>query len=398
MPQNVKCPGCKARLRYTRDLDGEPGVCPECEHLILPPEGKSKDEADNTLRAVKPLDSRMDDLRSEGQALAKDNDIRLRGILTPNYGDKAQVNARIQELKVDLPVTESAYQPSGKLPVSALGSMLLGAGVAIIAALLAELVGGAAAAAIIAIMAAINLAIACVGFIVYIAVIAGVIIGVLALALPFIAGGWTAARVTTYFGQLGKNRNETVASVLSIAATAVSIVILWVAYYFVGERLIEMLKIEVLSDATLQWIGHGVMGVGGLLAMLVSLGAASSYVKDAKFCEECEEFMEETELRTLGVGAVHGMVVALKERRPEVAAGLLCCDPGDDGKVTLFHCPTCDAGYVEISLMFKAKYTENASEQTREETWRVASESLDEYEVEWFRIFKDEAGDDRFEE
>lgn len=395
MPQNVKCPGCKLRLQYSDDLEGEPGVCPECAHLILPPVGKEdKAPADRALRKVKPLDDCLDDLRRQGKALARENDIRLRDRLDPEFADKTEVEARLTELKKDLPEKESAYQPSGKLPASALGAMLLGAGVAVGAALLAEIVGGAIAAAIIALLVAINLAIACVGFIVFIAVIIGVVVGVIALAIPFVAGGWTAARVITYFGQMGKNRNESVASLLSMGATAVSILIVWVVYFFVGPKLIEALEVEAVSDSVLQWIGHGIVGVGGLLAVFIALGSASTYVKDAKFCEECEEFMEEAELKTLDAGAIHGMVLAFQEAKTAVAAGMLCCDKGEDGKVMLFHCPTCDAGYLELNLQFKARWQEDGSEQTREETWRVASLPLDEYEVEWFRIFKEEAGED----
>jgi hypothetical protein len=398
MPQTVKCPGCKLRLRYTRDLDGEPGVCPECEHLILPPEGTSQDAPDETLRAVKLIDDRLDDLQREGRALAREHDVRLSDAFDFRFDNKAEVEARLSDLKHELPVKESAYQPSGKMPASALGAMLLGTFAAIGLALVAEFVVGLLAAAVIGALIALNLAIACVGFIVFIAVIFAVIIGLIALVAPFAAGGWTAARVTTYFGQWGKNRNEAAASLLSMAATAISVLIVWGVYYFIGARMIDGVNLEFMSDSTLQWLGHGVVGVGGAIGVFLSLGAASTFVKDAKFCEECEEYMEETELRSLNAGAIHAMVLALQEEKPAVAAGMLCSDKGDDGKAMLYHCPCCDAGYVELTLQFKAKWQESGSEQNRDETWRVASVPLDEYAVEWFRIFKDEAGDDLKEE
>jgi hypothetical protein len=179
-----------------------------------------------------------------------------------------------------------------------------------------------------------------------------------------------------------------------MASTAVSVLILWVAYFFIGVRVFEGANLEFASDSTLQWAGHAVIGIGGILAVFVALGAASSFVNNAKFCEECEEYMEEAELKSLNAGAIHAMVLALNDDKPAVAASMLCCDPGNDGKVMLYHCPICDAGYVELTLQFKAKWKDNASDQTRDETWRVASVPLDEYEVEWFRIFKEEAGDD----
>ena len=73
---------------------------------------------------------------------------------------------------------------------------------------------------------------------------------------------------------------------------------------------------------------------------------------------------------------------------------MLCGEKGEDGKATLFNCPCCHAGYVELTLDFKAKWKEDGNDQSSEESWRVASQPLDEYEVEWFRIFKAEAGDD----
>ena len=206
MPQNVKCPGCKQRLRYSYDLEGKPGICPACEHLILPPEGKGEQggSGDESLREVRSLEDRLDDLKREGKALARENGIRLNDKLDPDFGDKKQVEARQKELKREV----------------------------------------------------------------------------------------------------------------------------------------------------------------------------------------------ETELKSLRIGAVHGMTVALQEEKIAHAASMLCGEKGDDGKAMLYHCPCCHAGYIELTLQFKAKWKEDGNDQSSEESWRVASVPLDEYEVEWFRIFKEEAGDD----
>jgi hypothetical protein len=60
----------------------------------------------------------------------------------------------------------------------------------------------------------------------------------------------------------------------------------------------------------------------------------------------------------------------------------------------LFNCPECDCGYIEVTLVFNAKYKENDADQDYSDTWLVASKPIDKYEVEWFRVFKKHVGDD----
>jgi hypothetical protein len=247
---------------------------------------------------------------------------------------------------------------------------------------------------VIGLLALLNAALAYVGCVWFFAVILFVIVGFIAMLAPFFGAGWAAARVTTYFGQVGKNRNELVASLVSMAAAASSVAIVWLVFVLVGMTQLDAMNPFDLGGSWLHWLVHGFAILGAIIAVLTAWAMASTYVQEAKFCEECEEFMTETELKSLGIGGIKAMVEAIQEKKLPIAASFLTCKKGEDGKVMLYACPCCDAGYVEVTVDFKAHWDENAPRQDQTESWRVASKPLDEYEVEWFRIFKEIAEDE----
>ncbi len=339
MKGEVKCPGCKAKLRYGSDLDGKPGICPACEQLVLPPEDAASDGPDEdddphaitakpgkarALQKVLPIDARLEDVQWEGKSLARAHRIDLDEKLENEFDNKKKAEKELANLKRDLPLVESAYVPSGKLPGSALGLMVLGTWVAAGAALAAEVVVGIVAAIVIGILAALNVALAALGCIWCIAAILGVIVGLIAYAAPFFSGGLAAAWVTAYFGRLGKNRNMTAVALVSMLASALATFFLWLVFvFFAQDRLDHEIKAD-LGASSLHLIGHGLMGLGALIAVGTAWWMGRAMVQAAKFCEECEEFMDETALKTLGVGGIKATVQALADKNMPVAASMQC--------------------------------------------------------------------------
>src|SRR5437763_1883707 len=132
MKLQVVCPGCQIDLHYDASWNGKPGVCPACNHLVLAPmamQGNAAIEhvAESPLvRDVEPLDDYAADLQREGKSLARQHWIDLRESFEVEFASKAEADERLERLQRDLPEASSAYVPSGRLPLSALGTMLLG--------------------------------------------------------------------------------------------------------------------------------------------------------------------------------------------------------------------------------------------------------------------------------
>ena len=412
MKQQVRCPGCKIALCHDSLTNEGVGICPECGHLVLAAdradalEAKRRPtlEADQYAITTRPervtsiddleslgtlhsVESKIEDLRWDAKELARDHDIRINEHLQQVFASKADLDGRLAELKRELPLVTSAYKPSGRMPMSALGWMLLGTSAAVLAGVAAEAIVGILAALVIGLIVLLNGVLAFLGCIWFVAAILGVIVGVLAYLAPFFAGGWAGAWVTTEFGRIGKNRSQLVAGVLSMFAGGLSVGVWWLVFAVVGLSGVDPLD---LGQSWQNVIVNFLMGGGAIIAVLTGWFMAASIVQAAKFFEECEEFMDEKELKMLGIGGVKGMVRAIGERKLPLAASMLSCPAGADGKVMLFACPCCDAGFVEIELLFNGQWEQDGQKNDHAETWLVASEEISEYDVTWFRIFKEQ--------
>jgi hypothetical protein len=80
----------------------------------------------------------------------------------------------------------------------------------------------------------------------------------------------------------------------------------------------------------------------------------------------------------------------IKDHNLPLAASMLCCDVGVDGRVILFACPSCNAGFVEVQLEFNGTYEHDGQTTDHVKVWRVASAELSEYDVMWYRIFREQ--------
>src|SRR5215468_6218821 len=109
MKREVKCPGCGVRLRYGADLEDQPGICPACEQLVLPPNDDADDDEPDgdddphaitdkpgktkVLQKVLPIDDdRLNDVEREGRSLARENRIDLDEQLEKEFDNKAHAD------------------------------------------------------------------------------------------------------------------------------------------------------------------------------------------------------------------------------------------------------------------------------------------------------------------
>jgi hypothetical protein len=124
------------------------------------------------------------------------------------------------------------------------------------------------------------------------------------------------------------------------------------------------------------------MAVSSYLALRTSV----KLVKEAKFCEECCEYMKPLQLSFLSLEGAARLANAIKgsSLTKDIATGA-----GDKGpaRLTVFKCDTCKAGYLEAVLTFRAKWyvskVKNKVKKT-EEKWLVASTPVTASQIDEF--------------
>jgi hypothetical protein len=124
------------------------------------------------------------------------------------------------------------------------------------------------------------------------------------------------------------------------------------------------------------------MAVSSYLALRISVKS----VKEAKFCENCCEYMKPRQLSLLSLEGAAKLASAIKgsSLTKDIATGA-----GDKGpaRLTVFQCDTCKAGYLEAVLTFRAKWyvskVKNKVKKT-EEKWLVASTPVTASQIDEF--------------
>jgi hypothetical protein len=350
----VQCPSCRGNFKPGVDTQGIPDAAPL-----------------------------LDD---SGASAANDFDVDER--FTPEVPDEATAEARKKRWKSAMPEVASAYQPSGALPMSAVMLMAAGVGVGIGTGVLAETIVGAIAAVVIALLVFLNGAFAVCGFIYCFGVVLLVIGGLISLAAPFLAGGWTSAATVTMFGQFGKNRNSLVAVLFSVLSTALSLLVFAFLFETFFKGWLESCPPFSAMAGSLDTPYLITIIVGGLLGVLVAGFVAREMVAQAKFCEECEQFMDESEVKSLGLGGLKAMTLAVSSGNAAAAIQLMEVADGNAAKVALFSCPQCSKGYVEVTAHFKCTWKDKEDsnkEKELTESWLTASMAIAEDHVKEFR-------------
>ncbi len=205
------------------------------------------------------------------------------------------------------------------------------------------------------------------------------LLGLVAAVLPFVAGGWVAARTTTLFGRWAKNRNTTVAQTLSVGSAGVSVAVAAGLFYVFGNTWRDNPGFGLVYWCAAIFVAAIAMGVAGVVA--------GKHVLAEKFCEDCESFMRKLNVKSLHLGGLQAMRCAVTEHNTEAAVSLLQAAAGHDGSVELFTCPQCFKGFVEVTAHFKARWQGNHGNETKRESWLVASLELPATEMERFPVY-----------
>jgi hypothetical protein len=211
-----------------------------------------------------------------------------------------------------------------------------------------------------------------------------VVVGLLGFALTYGGLGLVAGAITTATGMIGKNRNTRAAIFFSVVGAIGGLVLLyfgsdWVAGWFFSEE--EMKE----GPGWIDWVVLGAEVLGVVLAVIAAGWAAHDMVHSNKFCEECEEFMDDKSLPDLALGGLKALTLALRQRDLEAACVFLDAVRGSEGKPSLFRCSGCGRGYIEVTAQFKVTWKKKDDNEELEASWLTASIPLDTEEMERFR-------------
>jgi uncharacterized membrane protein len=333
------------------------------------------------------------------------------------FTGKVEAQAEKQGWKNELPKVQSAYHPSGKLPQEAIawmtGGVILGIPAGALAGVVVGVAGTLLSIGMVSILKEMKRGIMLgIGTII---VVLGTFFGMFAIL------GVVASHLTFLAGKRGKNRSRFASVVLAIVSALLALGPFWMIMSTAPEYFDSRETREALSSV----FGVGDFGVfclviGAITAAVAAGLHANHRVKAAKFCENCDLFMETAKPRpvslagvkqaaaSLGAGkleeaaaslelpilgpqiaepqpvpltAMPEAVAALSSSKIDTAASALA--PVDaklqEGSVELFHCPRCRAGYVEIKVTFAAiwpKPGKAGQNETMAETWMCLSKAL----------------------
>ena len=379
------CPGCQLKVAADTHLIGKKLFCPACQSVVplRMPEGSAADE-DPTVLTELPVSATGAD--SPLAAYAAGTGIDPAEVGPSRVGSSAEAKAALNELKRQLPPVASAYQPSGVMPAGALGYMILGIPLGAALATLVFAVFALITGLLLWGLSALNgwLANAW-NLICFHSLLVTGLVGFAGAAVSFAAAGTVAAHCITDMGKKGNNRNAVYPALLALATTALAGLLNWEGFQRWGaERLDAILGAPPGNLALLYKI---TFGLGLTLALGVAAAGASGEVKGAKFCEECQLYMDSGTLGGLHLGAVKLLAHALSEHDIEAALAAGVGDAGKDGLATLFSCPQCEAGYLEATVRFKVAWKGDDSEEEKEEAWLAGSSQLSPEEVRRFKPF-----------
>jgi hypothetical protein len=300
-----------------------------------------------------------------------------------SFASKVNAKAERGHWKKMHPKVLSVYVPSGRLPRAALAWM---AGAALLGLPAAAVVGVVAGAVGIAISLGVAVLFDALTETTHVFL---VFYGLLAIAivpsvffLMYVAVGVAATQMVILAGKRTKNRNTAAAFTLSIAAAFGAVIPVQLATRY-SLRLVEGYD---TIDSFTSIFGTGGIGMFclalGCLTAVVTAGVISSRaVKEAKFCENCELYMESYLPMLLSFSAITEVSNGLSSRNTAATAAALVpvCEGEEEASLKLFRCPHCRAGYAEIKIIFCARWPRKKNPRQSERmktTWLAVSEAL----------------------
>ncbi len=305
---------------------------------------------------------------------------------TPHdLGSQPAATEHVRAIKVRFPEAPSAYVPSGKLPPAAIVWLSLGAAAGVPAGVVTGLVLGGLTLLLLALVGGLlGLMAAACGRVLCIVALLELAIGVVGLGATFLGIGAVPAWVAAWAGKRGKNRNRWAAMAVSVPAALVALVIV----VLVPQALAWAVGPADPSDdfaisslvhtfADVGWVALVVYALGLLLTLGAAAFAAHEAVGAQKFCEPCEQYMDEIHLAGLSFDRAAWAFDAIRRGGAAEIAPHLAAQSGIDVEPLLFGCPGCQRGYLEGTAHVRAAWRDaKGTPQDLHESWLCQSIEL----------------------
>lgn len=311
------------------------------------------------------------------------------------FSDKASALAERDRWIQELPPTKSAYQPSGKVPKIA---WLILPTIGTAAGIFATILTGAIIAFVCGFLTAFALRLP---FSILLFPLTALFTLFFLGSLPGIGGA-----VGVYMlSKAVKNRNPYFTGIIALIAGAIGAVGLW-RYVIPTISLSVKHALPPLADGSFLQPGAGlqpalivmahrslgavvasrddsdvIIYISAALAGVLAFLTGKSATRDSKFCEACGEYMKTAAMPLATFSMLQDFVQAVEQGQPPDGwMNALPTDKGESGKLTVFSCPRCEAGFLEVTATFSARYATAGKENKVEKlskSWTASSKSAD---------------------
>ncbi len=292
------------------------------------------------------------------------------------WGSRRQAVSRLDademlaSAKTSFPEVDSAYVPSGKVPVGGFVALAIGSGLGVPLGGLAALLAGSVTVLLLVLLGLLIALVAACGWVVCITVVLEIAIALVGGGLTFGAAGFVPGWVTAHAGSYGKNRSPMMAALFALPSTVGAFAILalspQVLTLFVepgGDDLSVSGLVYLVAGTS--WIHLGVWGLGFLIALGAAWLSATSEVASQKFCEPCDQHMDEVPMHGMSFEFATWAFQTVSHGGAEALARELTRTQGLDVEPTAFMCDKCHRGFFEARAHFFAEWQ---GTKDREET------------------------------
>jgi hypothetical protein len=387
------CPKCHQALQLKENMAGKRIRCPRCHEVsTTPATAVTSSPAVPAPEVVEPIES----IATEpAPARAQSKPPAVPEIEAPR--SVAQWQGALS------PRIESEYQPSGRSSASAVGMMTAGT---LLGAALAEL------AAALALLATWGVYLLLASFVDWMAGATNRVFIILPFLITLLTavgyggacalGGGILAIVVVELGKSGKNRSALIPALFSAVATLPVLLSIsfWMRWTFApGLASLALLGESTMAD--LQQYGDSIIITGAIVVFclggsVVAWLVAVNAVKEARYCEVCQEFLGT--IGTAHVPIAHAPQVADSLDAHDYTALATHADAAAptveefnkrsfvQSEVNpphcvlgLYLCPSCGEGYLEASAHAE-EIVNTETKQKKEATWKFRSVFLSKVE------------------
>lgn len=337
---------------------------------VTRPSADPSDAVAHDLKAMTPPNA-----ADRAERFAKSKGIDLDEESTTQFTDTAAQTAQVEKWKSQLPVVPIDYVPSGKVPGETQAFMMLGA----VAGVLVGVAGLAAAIGLTFCIYASGM---------WLVRHVGWLLWVYGGPFSFFAGifgpcavGMAIGACINQIGVYGKCRNLPITVICSVVSTLGALIVTWYLYAnHVQEGVHEWIdvggKMSFAYDDFLAMLAF-------IFAPLVAGTFASEEFARFRYCEDCQIFMNPRDPKTLRLGELKAVVKAIGQGEMQTAGDIIESATGTPsfGALTLYLCPDCAKGCVEVKSAFTCEIPTTAGgtqKTTSIQSWPVASKMLSE--------------------